>query len=200
MRRCSNLFCAPTGLAVGLALEEQRYAAETTIRPKLPVGPPLPGRAAARDSAMDPCGRALYISRPPPCRGRARGPPAERSVAWGVRAIHSGDRVGTLLELNVEEGASVLVEVDDGSTRPVTRGGRPADAVIRAGESLEQVVGRLGPAIRGIVSELRAAADWPDEVEVEFSVKLSSDANVIIARAGGEANFKIALRWSRKEG
>jgi hypothetical protein len=107
--------------------------------------------------------------------------------------------MGTLLELDVEEGESVLVEVDDAPARPVTRGGRSADVVIQASENLEQVVGRLGPAIRGIVSELREAADWPDEVEVEFSVKLSSDANVIIARAGGEANFKIALRWARKE-
>jgi hypothetical protein len=34
-------------------------------------------------------------------------------------------------------------------------------------------------------------------VEVEFSVKLSAGANVIITRTEGEANFRIALRWSR---
>ena len=49
----------------------------------------------------------------------------------------------------------------------------------------------------GVVSELRSAADWPEQVEVEFAVKLSADANVIIARSGGEANFRVALRWSR---
>jgi hypothetical protein len=54
--------------------------------------------------------------------------------------------------------------------------------------------------VKGIVSELRAAADWPDEVEVEFAVKISADSNVIIARAGGEANFRILLRWSRDGG
>ena len=62
------------------------------------------------------------------------------------------------------------------------------------------MLGRLGPAMRGIVLQLRAAAEWPDEVEVEFAVKVSADSNVIIARAGGEANFRIALRWSGKEG
>jgi hypothetical protein len=81
----------------------------------------------------------------------------------------------------------------------VTRGGRTGAAVVEAGESLDHVVGRLGPAIKGIVSELREAADWPDEVEVEFAVKISADSNVIIARAGGEANFRIALRWSRSQ-
>ncbi len=59
------------------------------------------------------------------------------------------------------------------------------------------MLGKLGPAVQGIVSKLREGADWPDQVEVEFSVKLSAGANVIITRTEGEANFRIALRWSR---
>lgn len=104
--------------------------------------------------------------------------------------------MGELLEFKTETGDSVLVEVDE-PRGPVTRGGRPTAAVIEAGETLERVLGRLGPAVRGIVAQLRATADWPDEVEVEFGVKLSADSNVIIARAGGEANFRIALKWAR---
>jgi hypothetical protein len=89
-----------------------------------------------------------------------------------------------------------LVEVEQRAGGPVTRGPGSAAAVVEAGESLEQVLGQLGPGVKGIVSQLRAAADWPDEVEIEFGVKLSADANVIIARTGGEANFRIALKWS----
>jgi hypothetical protein len=103
--------------------------------------------------------------------------------------------VSQLVALDLREGGSILVEVDEPSS-PVTRGGRPAEVVTKAGENLEQVLGKVGPAVQGIVSELRTAADWPDEVEVEFAVKLSTDANVIIARAGGEANFRIVLKWS----
>jgi Trypsin-co-occurring domain 1 len=103
--------------------------------------------------------------------------------------------VSLFVELPLEEGGTVLVEVDD-SRRPVTRGGAPSDVVTRTGETLEHVLGRLGPAVRGIVSELRTTAAWPNEVEIEFAVKLSTDANVIIARTGGEANFRVVLRWS----
>jgi hypothetical protein len=102
-----------------------------------------------------------------------------------------------LLKFTSEQGEAVLVEVNDRADA-VTRGGRSAAAVVEAGKSLEQTLGQLGPAVKGIVSELREATDWPDEVEVEFSVKISADSNVIIARAGGEANFRIALRWSGK--
>lgn len=107
--------------------------------------------------------------------------------------------MGELLKFQSDEGGTVLVEVAEPPSGPVTRGGRTGAAVVEAGESLDHVVGRLGPAIKGIVSELREAADWPDEVEVEFAVKISADSNVIIARAGGEANFRIALRWSRSQ-
>jgi Trypsin-co-occurring domain 1 len=105
--------------------------------------------------------------------------------------------VSQLVEMPLEQGGSILVEVDDVRSGPVTRGGRTEDAVAKAGESLEHVLGQLGPAVRGIVAQLREGADWPDEVEVEFAVKLSAGANVIITRTTGEANFRIALRWRR---
>jgi Trypsin-co-occurring domain 1 len=119
-------------------------------------------------------------------------------------ASQSGSRrkastLGQLVEFDLREGGHVLVEVDGPAPGPVTRGGRPAELVTKAGESLEQALGRIGPAVHGIVSELRSSAEWPEEVEVEFAIKLSGDANVIIARSGGEANFRISLRWSRKE-
>jgi Trypsin-co-occurring domain 1 len=104
--------------------------------------------------------------------------------------------VDHLVAFDLEQGGSVLVEVDEPARGPVTRG-RTSDVVSRAGESLEQVLAKLGPTLQGIVSELRATADWPEEVEVELAVKLSTDANVIIARTGGEANFRITLRWVR---
>ena len=104
-----------------------------------------------------------------------------------------------LLRFESEGGGAVLVEVAAAGGGPVTRGGRPGPGLIEdAGESLERVLGQLGPVVNGVVSQLRQAADWPDEVEVEFAVKISADSNVIIARAGGEANFRVALKWARK--
>ena len=97
----------------------------------------------------------------------------------------------------LEQGGSILVEVGEVRSGPVTRGGRGDDTVSKAGESLERVLGQLGPAVRGIVAQLREGADWPDEVDVEFAVKLSAGANLIITQTGGEANFRIALRWRR---
>jgi hypothetical protein len=112
---------------------------------------------------------------------------------------HGRYRVTQVQAFRSADGGTVLVEVEPASG-PVTRGRGPGAAVEEASETLEGVLHKLGPAIKGIVSELRAATDWPDEVTVEFAVKISADSSVIIARAGGEANFRVAMRWSRKEG
>lgn len=94
-------------------------------------------------------------------------------------------------------GRPLLVEVEPVTAGPVTRGARREEVISRAGESLEQVLSGIGPAVNSIVSDLRSTAEWPQEVEVEFAIKLSTDANVIIARTGGEANFRVILRWTR---
>lgn len=106
-------------------------------------------------------------------------------------------RMSSLVDFNLAEGGSILVEVDD-ARGPVTRGGRAGAMVTEAGETLEDALARLGPAVRGIVRQLRESAEWPGEIEVEFSIRLSADAGVIITRTGGEANFRIAMRWVRE--
>jgi hypothetical protein len=107
--------------------------------------------------------------------------------------------MGDLLAFGSEDdGGVVYVETAD-VERPVMRGGA-ASNVIAASQSLEQVVGRVGPIVQSMVAEIRSSAEWPDEVEIEFAVKISADSNIVIAKAGGEANFRIALRWGRPGG
>jgi hypothetical protein len=89
-------------------------------------------------------------------------------VAFGPGGIRV---VSSLLEFKTETGESLLIEVAEPTGGAITRGGRAAEVVVEAGASLEQVLGRLGPAMKGIVSQIREAADRPDEVEVEFGVE-----------------------------
>lgn len=105
-----------------------------------------------------------------------------------------------LVKMDLADGGSVLVEVEDAASAHVTRGGRAESLVTDASDTLEHALDQLGPIVKGVVSRLREAADWPDEVTVEFSIKLSADANVIIARTAGEANFRISMSWSRGQG
>jgi hypothetical protein len=105
--------------------------------------------------------------------------------------------VSRVVEVPFAEGGSILVEVDEPFEGPVVRGRGGAGALPSLAEPLEQVLAGLGPARRALLSQVRSLADAPHEIEVEFAVKLTADARIVIARAGGEANFRIMLKWAR---
>jgi Trypsin-co-occurring domain 1 len=101
------------------------------------------------------------------------------------------------VEVPLAEGGLVLVEVDEPFDGPVVRGRSGAVALPPLEDTLEHVLSSLGAVTRAVASQLRSLADSPHEIEVEFAIKLSADARIVIVRAGGEANFRIALKWAR---
>jgi hypothetical protein len=105
--------------------------------------------------------------------------------------------VPRVVEVPLTEGGSILVEVEELADGPVVRGRGGAGLLPPLEEPLEQVLAGLGPATRAVLSQLQELADSPHEIEVEFAIKLTADARIVIAHAGGEANFRVALRWSR---
>jgi hypothetical protein len=103
-----------------------------------------------------------------------------------------------VVEVPLAEGGTVLVEVDEMYDGPVVRGGRGGGLSLPPmTEPLEQVLAGLGPATRAVLNQLRGLADSPGEIQVEFAIKLTTDARIIIAKAGAEANFRVNLKWTR---
>ena len=99
----------------------------------------------------------------------------------------------------LKNGGVVAVEVeasDLGGGR-VMRGSAPADALAVANDSFETALESVRAAAEGILDKLRNLAQPPDEVGVEFGVKMNAETGAIIAKASGEANFKISLTWKK---
>jgi hypothetical protein len=109
--------------------------------------------------------------------------------------------VSHLLELPLQDGGSVHVEVL--GDEPVVDGLVPAArgqalATAAAAElSFEQALDRIRPAADALIGRLRTLATRPDEVEVSFGLRMSAKAGAVIAVSGAEANFTVALRWTR---
>ena len=81
----------------------------------------------------------------------------------------------------------VLIEVEDAKgLKPVSTGA--GIAIKEAGESFESAL----ESVKGLASSFHASlsemAQRPDAVTVEFSVKLSATAGVIIASGSGECS------------
>jgi len=100
-----------------------------------------------------------------------------------------------LVEFELEDGSSILIETEDTRSRPTMRGGSASEAVVKADETFADALRRIGPTSSAIVERFRDLPQRPDEIEVEFGIKVSAEAGAIIARASGEANFRVVLRW-----
>lgn len=100
-----------------------------------------------------------------------------------------------VLRLRIDDGSSVLVEAWEPVDSGIERVGRVQDAVTEAGNTLQEAVLRLRPALEAIVTGMRGLASSPDKVKVEFGIKLTAEAGVVVAKASTEANFKVSVEW-----
>ncbi|HEY2058657.1 CU044_2847 family protein [Amycolatopsis sp. NBC_01480] len=103
--------------------------------------------------------------------------------------------MGTVVEMPLEDGSTVLVEVAEDEQR-LQRVGRAGSVVRDSAETLEEALRRVKPAVATVLHQIRDLATPPDTVKIEFGVKLTAEAGVVIAKAATEANFKLSLEWS----
>ena len=111
-----------------------------------------------------------------------------------------GEMVKRLVEFPLEQGGSVLIEVDEPPAGPVTRGlGKDHPALVQqADKTFEDATATITPAARSLIARLRAIDDPPDEVAIEFGVQLSAQTGAFIASVAGQANFTVSMTWRRR--
>ena len=102
------------------------------------------------------------------------------------------------IEYPFDEGGVVIVEVDEPSSGlvPAASGG---EVVAKAQEKFDDVLNAVRPVANKLLTKLRDLPAAPDEVAVEFGVNLGFKAGVVIASGSADANFRIALKWTRTQ-
>ena len=99
-----------------------------------------------------------------------------------------------IIEFQTGDGLVFAVEVaetEDHVYRKVST--EPDDDSPR---SFSRALERIRPVANELAEKLKGLSYRPDEVEVEFGIKLSGKVGALIASTGTEANFKIRLTWS----
>jgi hypothetical protein len=108
-----------------------------------------------------------------------------------------------VVEVELDGGGSVFVEVpdDEPSSGMVGGAGRILDTahpVRGVTETLQEALGRIRPALEAVVGQVRGLASPPDRVSIEFGIKVTAEAGVVIAKAATEANFTVSAEWTRE--
>lgn len=113
------------------------------------------------------------------------------------------------VDFEFEDGTSALVEIspvagadmgtrgddqweDDSPVGPVGAGSR---VVQRSGQLLLDAFAPLAPILSGIHDQARNMGNAPDELSVEFGVKLTAGLKVAVV-SGGEASFTVTATWN----
>ena len=102
-----------------------------------------------------------------------------------------------LVEFKIDGGSIVFEGVDDSDPTERHLVSRGSDnSIAQAKQSLHQAIDTAKSAAELVLNSFKEM-NSPDEINLEFGVKMSAKSGVIIASAGGEANFKIGLKWKK---
>lgn len=97
-----------------------------------------------------------------------------------------------VVRFDLPEGSTVLVEVNEDSLG-IERISRGTDGVVEAGHRLTEALGSVRDVAQASMEALRTLS--PGHIELEFGVKLSLTAQVIIAKTATEGHFTVKLSW-----
>ena len=106
--------------------------------------------------------------------------------------------MGRLVAFPSASGGTILVEMAEGpeaTTAVVTRGLDSVAVLDRAGQTFEAALGRIQPAVQGVIDQMLSLVQRPDEVCVKFGLDLHAEAGAFIAAASTTANFTVTLTW-----
>lgn len=71
---------------------------------------------------------------------------------------------------------------------------RNEQGILDVGRRLEDALASVRPAAAAAAEAMRELA--PEQLEIEFGVKLAGDAGAIIARNSAEGHFILRMSWS----
>jgi hypothetical protein len=101
-----------------------------------------------------------------------------------------------LVLMTIGDAPAVLVEAGTEIGMPV--GIEPAsidDVVQNAAAGFDAAIDAISASAARVVDAMRRAGE-PDEVTLQFGIKITVEAGAIIAKTGGEANFSVTLKWT----
>jgi hypothetical protein len=102
-----------------------------------------------------------------------------------------------LIEVPLDGADPIVMEIDEGGNSGIVRSARPGEVVATATQSFDMALERLQPMAQALIAKLRNLSERPDEIGVEFGLKMSVGAGLVVAQSSGEANFKVTLQWKR---
>ncbi|MDM8535455.1 CU044_2847 family protein [Desulfobacterales bacterium HSG17] len=103
-----------------------------------------------------------------------------------------------LIEFPIDDENSIFVEAeineDDEGEMEVSRDGFAK----KAAKNFQDSLATIKPIAETLVTKIGELSKKPQEVEVEFGLKMNAKAGAIIANSSIEGNIKVVLKWKQE--
>ncbi|MFE7439474.1 CU044_2847 family protein [Streptomyces chartreusis] len=93
------------------------------------------------------------------------------------------------------QSETAVFEVDGGLAGSDLELAADDGAVIRAQTSLHEALQRVKPALAQVSAAVKELE--PDEMEIEFGLKVGGESGIVIAKGTAEVNFAVRVLWKR---
>jgi hypothetical protein len=100
-----------------------------------------------------------------------------------------------LMRFKLADGTEVVFETDLPAQGGEELMGRKGGDIPEAHERFDVLVKRIRPVAQTVLDALKEL-NTPQEIQLEFGVKLGGKAGVVFASAESECNFKVGLKWT----
>jgi hypothetical protein len=104
-----------------------------------------------------------------------------------------------LVQFTLPDGGSLLVEVDD-QEPGIQRASRIDDLILQAKHSLGDAMDQIQAMATLTLTKLQDLPRRPDDLEVEFGVRLNAEARAVIAKTQAAGHLKVKLAWKATSG
>jgi Trypsin-co-occurring domain 1 len=100
-----------------------------------------------------------------------------------------------LVQFPLEEGGSIVVEVEEEQLSGPVPAASPGDLAGEAKMSFDEATAKLGPIARIVLDQVKDLG--PQEIGVELGIKFSAEAGIILAKTSAEGTCTVKLTWKK---
>ena len=104
------------------------------------------------------------------------------------------------IEIPLSGGETILAEVTSQVEDLAPVGSRRQEVLGRLPVSFSDALDRVQTFAGEALSRMRKYPQPPDRVSVEFGLKFSAKAGIVIAESAGEAHLSVTAEWCRPPG
>lgn len=99
-----------------------------------------------------------------------------------------------IVEFTLENGDSVLIEVDQSNDRI----GITNSITEKANKTFDSALNTVKPIANTIMDKILELKQPVSEVEVRFGIKMTAGLGAIVASGSAEINYEITLKWKKE--